>query len=67
MQVRREEFTLDTLGDGEIHDVTAEAQKAIANSGLRDGIWFDVHLSAVGKEKPALAPILELLKGFSLR
>jgi secondary thiamine-phosphate synthase enzyme len=38
MQVRREEFTLETLGDGEIHDVTAEAGKAIANSGLRDGI-----------------------------
>ena len=42
-------------------------QVNVVAAGLRDGIWFDVHLSAVGKEKPALAPILELLKGFSLR
>ncbi len=38
MQVLRDEFTLDTLGDGEIHDVTAQAQKTIDNSGLRDGL-----------------------------
>jgi secondary thiamine-phosphate synthase enzyme len=38
MQARHEEFTVDTRGDGEVLDVTLEAQKAIDNSGLTDGI-----------------------------
>jgi secondary thiamine-phosphate synthase enzyme len=38
MQARREELMLDTRGDGDTHDVTEDAQKAIANSGLRDGL-----------------------------
>lgn len=38
MQARYEEFTLATAGDGEVLDVTAHAQKAIDNSGLRDGL-----------------------------
>ncbi len=38
MLARHEEFSLDTQGDGEIHDVTTLAQKVIDNSGLRDGI-----------------------------
>lgn len=38
MQARHEEFTLATTGDGEVLDVTAHAQKAIDNSGLRDGL-----------------------------
>lgn len=38
MQARYEEFTLATTGDGEVLDVTAHAQKAIDNSGLRDGL-----------------------------
>ena len=38
MLVRHEEFTLDTLGDGDIHDVTSHAQKVIDNSGMSDGL-----------------------------
>lgn len=38
MQARYEEMTLDTHGDGEIVDVTLDAQKAIDNSGLADGL-----------------------------
>lgn len=38
MQARYEELSLDTRGDGDVVDVTAEAQKAIDNSGLRDGL-----------------------------
>lgn len=38
MQPRYEEITLDTQGDGDILDVTPYAQKAIDNSGLRDGL-----------------------------
>ena len=38
MQARREELTLETRGDGDTLDVTEYAQKAIANSGLRDGL-----------------------------
>ena len=38
MHARREEFTLDTQGDGDVIDVTLHAQKAIDNGGLRDGI-----------------------------
>ena len=38
MQARHEELTLETKGDGEIIDVTGDAQKAIANSGLSNGL-----------------------------
>jgi secondary thiamine-phosphate synthase enzyme len=38
MQARNEEFTLATQGDGDVIDVTPHAQKAIDNSGLRDGL-----------------------------
>ncbi len=38
MQPHHEELMLDTAGDGDILDVTAHAQKAIANSGLREGV-----------------------------
>ena len=38
MQARREELTLETHGDGDTIDVTEDAQKIIANSGLRDGL-----------------------------
>jgi secondary thiamine-phosphate synthase enzyme len=38
MDVRYEDFTLDTHGDGEVIDVTLHAQKAIANAGLHDGL-----------------------------
>ena len=35
MQARYEELSLDTQGDGEVIDVTAQAQKAIDNAGHR--------------------------------
>lgn len=38
MQATYEELTLATSGDGEVLDVTANAQKTIDNSGLRDGL-----------------------------
>jgi secondary thiamine-phosphate synthase enzyme len=38
MQARYEELSLDTQGDGEVLDVTAHAQKALANAGFRDGL-----------------------------
>ena len=38
MQARYEELSLDTRGDGEVIDLTADAQKAIDNSGLRHGL-----------------------------
>ncbi len=38
MESRHEELTIETLGDGEVVDVSADAQKAIDNAGLRDGL-----------------------------
>ncbi len=38
MQARYDEFSLATSGDGDVIDVTALAQKAVANAGLADGL-----------------------------
>jgi secondary thiamine-phosphate synthase enzyme len=38
MQARIEELTLTTQGDGDIQDLTADAQKAIDNAELREGL-----------------------------
>src|SRR4029079_5306790 len=38
MQVRHEELELDTRGNGDMHDLTSQAQKVIDNAGLTDGI-----------------------------
>ena len=38
MQARYEDLSLDTQGHGEVVDVTASAQKAIDNGGVRDGL-----------------------------
>jgi secondary thiamine-phosphate synthase enzyme len=38
LQTRYEEFTLETQGDGEIQDITAHAQKVLANAGFSDGL-----------------------------
>ena len=38
MQARYEELSLDTRGDGDTIDVTPDAQKAIDNAGLVDGL-----------------------------
>ena len=38
MQARYEELSLDTQGNGEVIDLTAQAQKAIDNAGMTDGI-----------------------------
>ncbi len=38
MQVRHEDFTLDTAGHGEVVDVTDLARKVLDNSGLHDGL-----------------------------
>ena len=38
MQVRHEELELDTRGDGDMHDLTSQAQKVIDNAGLTDGL-----------------------------
>lgn len=38
MSVHHEFFTLDTLADGEVIDITDLAQKTMANSGVTEGI-----------------------------
>ena len=38
MKSQYEELTLDTQGDGDVLDLTSDAQKAIDNAGLRDGL-----------------------------
>jgi len=38
MQAQHEELSLDTDGNGEVIDLTAQAQKAIDNAGMTDGI-----------------------------
>ena len=38
MQARYEELSLDTQGHGEVIDLTAQAQKAIDNAGISDGL-----------------------------
>ncbi len=38
MQVKYDEFTLETQGDGDIVDVTAQAMKVLANAGMSDGL-----------------------------
>ncbi len=38
MQAKYEELRIETTGGGEVVDLSADAQKAIANSGLRDGV-----------------------------
>jgi secondary thiamine-phosphate synthase enzyme len=38
IRAQHEELTLETKGDGDVLDVTADAQKAIDNAGLREGI-----------------------------
>src|SRR3954469_22484743 len=38
MQARYEELSLDTQGNGEVIDLTAQAQKAIDNAGVTDGL-----------------------------
>jgi secondary thiamine-phosphate synthase enzyme len=38
MQTCRREYTLETRGDGDVLDLTARAQQAIDESGLRDGV-----------------------------
>jgi secondary thiamine-phosphate synthase enzyme len=38
MQARYEELSLDTQGDGDVLDLTADAQKALDNAGFRDGL-----------------------------
>jgi secondary thiamine-phosphate synthase enzyme len=38
MQARYEELTLETQGDGDILDLTSYAQKAIDNTGVKEGL-----------------------------
>ena len=38
MAVHHESHTLDTRGDGDVIDVTDLAEKALANSGIREGV-----------------------------
>ena len=38
MQARYDELTVETQGDGDVCDLTADAQKAIANYGLSNGL-----------------------------
>jgi secondary thiamine-phosphate synthase enzyme len=38
MQTAHEELEVETRGDGEVIDLTGEAQKAIADAGFREGL-----------------------------
>lgn len=38
MQTQLEELTIDTKGDGEVIDLTGDAQRIVEAAGLRDGI-----------------------------
>jgi len=42
-------------------------QTHVLASGVMNGHWFDIHLSSAGKERPHLAPLLEILRTFSIR
>ena len=42
-------------------------QVHILAAGYVDGVWFDIHLSKTGMERPSAAPLVELLSSFSVR
>ena len=42
-------------------------QAHVLASAYVEGVWFDIHISLAGKERPELAPLLELLKTVELR
>ena len=42
-------------------------QGHVLASAYMDGVWLDVHLSSVGKERPDLAPLLDFLKTLSVK
>jgi secondary thiamine-phosphate synthase enzyme len=69
MPVSSEELTLETRGDGDIIDVTPYAQKAVANSGLADGLCtvFVAHstcgMTTIEFEPGCNADLNEVLEG----
>jgi secondary thiamine-phosphate synthase enzyme len=69
MAVTSEELTLETRGDGDIIDVTPYAQKAVANSGLADGLCtvFVAHstcgMTTIEFEPGCNADLNEVLEG----
>lgn len=54
-------FYLDKPGGAPIQ------QTHLLASAVLKGHWFDIHLSATGKERPSPTQVLQVLKTFSLR
>ena len=42
-------------------------QAHILAAAYVEGVWFDIHISKAGTERPDLAPLMELLKSLSIR
>lgn len=43
------------------------SQAHVLASAYVDGLWFDIHLSQTGKERPDIGKLLELLKTLQLK
>jgi hypothetical protein len=54
-------FYIDEPGGAPVKQANIMAEAYV------DGHWFDVHISKVGKERPDLAPLVELLQGLTIR
>jgi len=73
MQARHEELSLDTRGDGDVIDLTADAQKAVDNAGMRDGICtvFVAHstcgVTTIECEPGCNADLNDVLEGIAAR
>ncbi|MBI3714399.1 MAG: hypothetical protein HY255_00185 [Betaproteobacteria bacterium] len=42
-------------------------QVHVLAAGYVDGVWFDIHLSKTGMERPSAAPLAELLSSLAIR
>jgi secondary thiamine-phosphate synthase enzyme len=73
MQARYEELRVDTEGDGDILDLTPDAQKAVVNSGLHDGLCtvFVAHstcgMTTIEHEPGCNADLNTILEGVAPR
>jgi len=45
----------------------AVRQAHVLVSAYADGLWFDIHLSRTGRERPDIGPLLELVKSLQLK
>jgi hypothetical protein len=45
----------------------AVSQVHVLVSAYADGLWFDIHLSQTGRDRPDIGPLLELVKSLQLK